>query len=213
MNIGIFGGTFNPIHNAHLRIAQESLDQFSLSRVIFVPAADPPHKPQGSQLPFAHRLTMVRLATRDNSSFSVSEMEGERSGKSYSIDTLRAFRDQYPADRLFFIMGSDSFAEIGMWHEYPAIFATASLIVVGRPGSAGMSLSSALPVAISGRFCYDLAANRLTHCSGTTVSYLDGVPLAISSSSIRDLLRRGRSIRYLLPDIVERYLKEHALYA
>jgi nicotinate-nucleotide adenylyltransferase len=213
MNIGIFGGTFNPIHNAHLRIAEESLDQFGLSTVIFVPAADPPHKPRRRQVSFAHRLAMAHLATQDNPCFSVSGIEGERPGKSYSIDTLRAFQERYPDGRLFFVMGSDSFAEIGTWHEYPAIFATASLIVVGRPGSAGMPLVSALPVAIADQFCYDAAAHCLTHCSGTTVSSLDGVPLAISSSSIRELLRSGRSVRYLMPDSVERYLKDHALYA
>ena len=212
MSIGIFGGTFNPVHNAHLRIAEESLDQFGLSEVIFVPAADPPHKPRRRQVSFSHRLTMVTLAIRDNPFFSVSAIEGERSGKSYSIETIRAFRDRYPDDQLYFIMGSDSFAEIGMWYEYPAIFANASLIVVGRPGATGL-LTASLPVAIADQFCYDTAANRLTHCSGTTVSYFDGVPLAISSSSIRELLRCGRSVRYLVPDSVEHYLKDHALYA
>jgi len=213
MNIGIFGGTFNPIHNAHLRIAEESRDQYSLSRVIFVPAADPPHKPGSQRLSFPHRLAMVTLAIRENPFFAVSGIEGERSGKSYSIDTLRAFRERYPDDRLFFIMGSDSFAEIGTWHEYPALFAIANIIVVGRPGFAGISLATALPVAIGDLFCYDASVNRLTHCTGTTVSYLDGVPLPISSSSIRDLLRRGRTVRYLAPDSVEHYLKEHNLYA
>ena len=213
MNIGIFGGTFNPIHNAHLRIAEEARDQYGLSCVIFVPAADPPHKPRGRQLPFRHRLAMVRLAVADHRSFAVSALEGARAGKSYSVDTLRAFREEYPDDRLFFIMGSDSFAEIGSWRDYPALFELASIIVVGRPGSAGMSLLSALPVAIVDRFCYDPAENRLTHRCGTTVSYLDGVPLPISSSSIRELLRRGRTVRYLIPDAVERYLKEHTLYA
>ena len=213
MNIGIFGGTFNPIHNAHLRIAEESREQFGLTEVIFIPAADPPHKPRRRQVSFPHRLAMVKLAIQGNPCFSASGIEGERSGKSYSIETLRTFRERYPRDRLFFIMGSDSFAEIGTWYEYQAIFAAASLIVVGRPGTAGMPLVSALPVAIADQFCYDAAANRLTHCSGTTVSYLDGVPLAISSSSIRELLRRGRSVRYLMPESVERYLKDHALYA
>ncbi len=213
MNIGIFGGTFNPIHMAHLRIAEESRDQYDLSPVIFVPAADPPHKPRRRQLSFSHRLAMVALAIKDNPLFAASGMEGERPGKSYSVDTLRALRRSYPDDRLFFIMGSDSFAEIGSWHEYQAIFSLSSIIVVGRPGTAGISLTSALPVAIAHEFCYDVAVNRLTHCSGSTVSYLDGVPLPISSSSIRELLRRGRSVRYLVPDSVEHYLKEHTLYA
>ena len=213
MNIGIFGGTFNPIHNAHLRIAEESRDQYDLSRVIFVPAADPPHKPRHRQLDFSHRLAMVALAIENNPLFTVSPVEGERSGKSYSIDTLRTLCDSYPDDRLFFIMGSDSFAEICTWHEYHSIFPLTSIIVVGRPGSVGISLASPLPVAIARQFCYDERINHLTHCSGTTVSYLGGVPLPISSSSIRELLWRGQSVRYLVPDNVEHYLKEHKLYA
>ncbi len=213
MNIGIFGGTFNPIHIAHLRIAEESRDQYALSKVIFVPAADPPHKPRRQQISFAHRLAMVTSAIADNPFFAVSPLEGERSGKSYSIDTLRAFRESYPDDHLYFIMGSDSFAEIGTWHAYQDLFPLANIIVVGRPGSAGISPASPLPVAIADRFCYDAADKRLIHCSGTAVSYLNGVPMPISSSSIRELLRRGRSVRYLVPDSVERYLKEHTLYA
>ncbi len=213
MNIGIFGGTFNPIHNAHLRIAEESRDQYDLSSVIFVPAADPPHKPRHRQLDFSHRLAMVSLAIKNNPLFTVSSLEGELSGKSYSIDTLRTLHDSYPDDRLFFIMGSDSFSEIGAWHEYQSIFPLTSIIVVGRPGSVGLCLASSLPVAIAGQFCYDVAVNRLTHSSGTSVSYLDGIPLPISSSSIRELLRCGRSVRYLVPDGVEHYLKEHTLYA
>ncbi len=213
MNIGIFGGTFNPIHNAHLRIAEESRDQYALSQVFFVPAASPPHKPHHRQLSFTHRLNMAALAIADNPFFALSDIEGQRSGKSYSIDTLHAFRASYPDDRLFFIMGSDSFAEIGTWYDYENLFALTSIIVVGRPGVEGFSLASALPVAISHRFCYDSKVNHLTHCSGTTVSYLSGVPLPISSSSIRELLRRGQSVRYLVPDPVEHYLKEHTLYA
>ena len=213
MNIGILGGTFNPVHLAHLRIAEEARERFGLDTVIFVPAADPPHKPRERQVPFSHRLAMVNLAIRDNPFFTVSGIEGQRPGKSYSIETIRAFRERCPDDHLSFIMGSDSFCEIGTWYNYPSIFASASLIVVGRPGSAGLSLETSLPVAIAGQFCYDAAVNRLTHSSGTTVSYMDGVPLAISSSSIRDLVRDRRSVRYLVPDLVERYLKEHTLYA
>jgi len=213
MNIGILGGTFNPVHLAHLRIAEEARERFGLERVIFVPAADPPHKPRERQVSFIHRLAMVNLAISDNPFFTVSGIEGTRPGKSYSIETIRIFRERCPDDRLFFIMGSDSFCEIGTWYDYQAIFASASLIVVGRPGSAGLSLETTLPVAIAGQFCYDAAVNRLTHSSGTTVSYMDGVPLAISSSSIRDLMRGSRSVRYLVPDLVERYLKDHTLYA
>ena len=213
MKVGILGGTFNPIHYGHLRIAEEVRDRFALDRVLFVPAATPPHKPLAGNLSFAQRASLVERAIAGNPAFALSDIEGRRGGTSWLIDTLREFRVANPGDEFFFIMGSDSFVEIGTWHEYQSIFYCASLIVVGRPGFAGISLPEVLPVAIAGQFCYDAAANRLTHSSGTTVSYMDGVPLAISSSSIRGLVRCGRSVRYLVPDSVERYFKDHTLYA
>ena len=212
MRTGILGGTFNPIHNAHLRIAEESRDLFGLDRVIFIPAATPPHKPLVGELSFASRLEMVRLAVADNPTFSVSDMEGVRGGRSYSIDTLRALRLEFPQDELFFIVGADSFNDISTWREYPAIFGLCNVVCVQRPGSTIKSLAKALPVAIACEFCYDSAAKRLSHNSGHEVYALDGVLLDISSSHIRQLVRGGRSIRYLLPDAVEHYIKEQRLY-
>ena len=212
MKIGILGGTFNPIHNAHLRIAEESRDLFGLERVIFIPAATPPHKPSVGELSFASRLEMVRLATADNPHFAVSDMEGVRGGRSYSIDTLRALALEYPQGELYFIVGADSFNDISTWREYAAIFSLCHLICVQRPGSTITSLAKALPVAIAGEFCYDATAKRLSHSSGHGVYALDGVLLDISSSQIRLLARAGRSIRYLLPDAVEHYIKEQRLF-
>jgi len=212
MKIGILGGTFNPIHIAHLRIAEEARDRFALDRVIFIPAATPPHKPQVGELSFASRLEMVRLAVADNSRFGVSDMEGVRGGHSYSIDTLRALHHQYPDDELFFIVGADSFSDISTWREYAAIFALCNVVCVQRPGSTIKSLAKALPVAIVGEFCYNETAKRLGHSSGHGVYALDGVLLDISSSHIRSLTRGGRSIRYLVPDAVEHYIKGQRLY-
>ena len=212
MRIGILGGTFNPVHNAHLRIAEESRDLFELDRVIFIPAGTPPHKPLVGELSFADRLEMVRLATGDNPFFAVSDMEGVRGGRSYSVDTLRALGLQYPHDELYFIVGADSFHDISSWHDYPAIFTLCNLICVQRPGCSIASLEKALPVALACEFCYDATAKRLSHSSGHGVYALDGVLLDISSSHIRLLARAGRSIRYLLPDAVEHYIKEQRLY-
>jgi nicotinate-nucleotide adenylyltransferase len=212
MKIGILGGTFNPIHNAHLRIAEEARDMFGLDRVIFIPAATPPHKPLVGELSFASRLEMVRLAVAENPHFEVSDMEGLRGGRSYSIDTLRALHIDYPEDELFFIVGADSFNDISTWREYAAIFSLCNVVCVQRPGSTVSSLAKALPVAMAPQFCYDSAAKRLTHSSGHCVYALDGVLLDISSSHIRQLVRGGRSIRYLVPDAVDRYIKQQRLY-
>ena len=213
MKIGILGGTFNPIHCAHLRIAEEVRDRFGLARVIFVPAATPPHKPLADDLPFETRFDMVRLSIADNPFFHVSDMEGKRGGKSYSIDTLHALRRDCPDDEFFFIIGSDSFIDIGSWHAFEAIFSLCNIVVVERPGAVVPALDKALPVAIAHEFCYYGAEKRLAHRSGYSVYYLEGVPLDISSSAIRELARLDRSIRYLVPEAVEHSIKEQRLYA
>lgn len=212
MKVGIVGGTFNPIHIAHLRIAEEVREGFDLGKVIFVPAASPPHKPLVGELPFASRCEMVRLATRDNPDFAVSDIEGKRGGKSYSIDTLRAFRQLYPGDEFFFVIGSDSFMDIGSWREYAAIFDCCNLVVVERPGFAINGLEKALPAAIAREFASFGTEKRLAHRSGYSVYYKEGIPLDISSSSVRELRRLGRSVRYLVPEAVEHYIKEKGLY-
>lgn len=213
MKTGILGGTFNPIHIAHLRTAEAVRDTFALNRIIFIPAAAPPHKPMTVELPFAIRCEMARLAAADNPAFEVSEIEGRRKGKSYSIDTIRELRAEHPGDEFFFIVGSDSFLDIGSWREYTAIFDACNVIVMERPGAEVPDLAAALPVAIAPQFCYHAAEKRLAHRSGYSVYYLAGVPLDISSSAIRKLARLGRSIRYLVPDPVERYITEQRIYS
>jgi nicotinate-nucleotide adenylyltransferase len=212
MKIGILGGTFNPVHIAHLRIAEEVRERFDLGRVVFVPAATPPHKPLAGDLPFAVRHRMVTLAIAGNPLFTVSEIEGKRSGKSYSIDTIHALRAEYPDDELFFIIGSDSFLDIGTWRDYEEIFTQCNIVVVERPGAVLLSICSSLPLDILHQFSYLDAEKRLAHRSGNSVYYLEGVPLNISSTAIRHLLQSGRTIRYLVPEEVEHFIKEHRLY-
>jgi nicotinate-nucleotide adenylyltransferase len=212
MRIGLMGGTFNPVHLAHLRIAEEAREICALDRVIFIPAGDPPHKPLAGEVPFDRRSRMVSLAIGSNPFFELSAIEGERQGKSYSIDTIRAFRERFPCDELFFIIGSDSFLEIGLWHRFGEIFHACSLIVVERPGSLINDPPGALPVAIRGEFRYTAVSRRLDHASGTSVQFISGRPLDISSSEIRRLAAEGRSIRYLVPSQVETYITEQGIY-
>ncbi len=211
MKIGIFGGTFNPIHFAHLRIVEEIRETFALSKVIFVPAATPPHKPIADDLSFAERVKMVGLAVQGNPYFTVSDLEGQREGKSYSIDTLRVFREKYPTDELFFIMGSDSFADFKSWKNYSAIFSCCNIVTISRPGTR-LFLNQALPVDIAHEFCYHESQNRLSHRSGYSVYSIEGTQLDISSTAIRSLLRQGKSIKYLLPATVEQYIKQQRFY-
>lgn len=211
MKLGIFGGTFNPVHLAHLRIAEEIRETFSLEKVIFVPAATPPHKPLADELSFSERLKMVTMAVRDNPFFSVSDLEGKRGGKSYSIDTLNILRKLHPEDEFYLIMGSDSFADFRTWKEYSSIFSCCNIVTIGRPGTV-ISLGTALPVEIAHEFIYHEDLDVLSHSSGHSVYSIEGTKLDISSTAIRSLIREGRSIKYLVPDTVEEYIKQQRLY-
>lgn len=212
MNIGLMGGTFNPVHRAHLRIAEEARVLCGLDRVLFIPAADPPHKPLAGDISFAARCEMVKLAIAGNPGFELSDIEGQREGKSYSIDTIGYFHTQRPDDKLFFIIGSDSFSEIGLWHRYAEIFRLCNLIVVERPGSSVADPLEALPVAIRGEFSYTGTPRRLQHVSGHLVQILKGCPLDISSTGIRNMVAAGSSITRLVPPAVEAYIKDQRIY-
>ena len=213
MKIGLLGGTFNPPHLAHLRIAEEAREVCGLERVLFIPAADPPHKRVAGETPFEERCRMVALAIDGNAAFELSRIEGERPGKSYSIDTLTELRARHPADDLHFIVGSDSFLEIETWHRYRDILRGCSLIVVERPGGVIERPDEALPVAMRPEFVYTAASRRLEHVStGVAVQFVTGCPLEISSSAIRGLACAGRSLRYLVPPLLEKYISEQRIY-
>jgi len=213
MRIGLMGGTFNPIHLAHLRIAEEAKEACALDRVLFVPAADPPHKPLADEVPFAQRVEMVRFAITGNPCFDISDIEGLRNGKSYSIDTIAHFRKVHKGDRFFFIIGSDSFLEIGQWRQFDQIFRSCSLIVVERPNCKVTEPLASLPAAIKDEFSYDEKSRCLRHQTGEHVHFLSGCLLDISSSEIRRLAAVGRSITYLVPAQVDQYIKEQRIYS
>lgn len=212
MRIGILGGTFNPIHLAHLRLAEEAREVCALDRVLFMPAALPPHKSVDEDIPFRQRLLMAELAVGDNPAFAVSDLEARREGKSYSVHTLEILRRENPGDELFFIVGMDSFLDITSWKEWRRLFELAHIIVAARPGFAGGDPLSLLPVAIRSDFCYDVAAKALRHRCGTAVFFLEETFLDISSTRIRQLAGAGRSIRYLVPAAVEAYIIRHGFY-
>jgi len=213
MRIGILGGTFNPIHLAHLRSAEEVREAQRLDRILFIPSATPPHKQGDGLVSSTHRLAMVKLAIAGNPHFRVSTAEVERPGRSYSVDTLRALRAQMPAAEFHFIMGMDAFREIATWKEYGSIFSLCHLVVISRPPAAEADLMAALPVAVRREFCYRPRAQRLEHRTGHRVVFQRVTDLDISASAIRLRLRQGLSIRYLVPLRVERYIARHHLYA
>lgn len=212
MRTGILGGTFNPIHIAHLRIAEEVREACDLDRVIFLPAAIPPHKEVACQTSFAQRMEMAELATKANPFFSVSDLETRQSGKNYSVNTLRNLHLEHPGDEFYFIIGMDSFRDIGDWKNYRELFALTNIVVAARPGVTTEAPDTLLPVAIREEFCYALPSKKLLHETGSSVTFLEETFLDISSTQIRSLVSQGKSVKYLVPPEVEEYIHGQGLY-
>ncbi len=210
--LGLFGGSFNPVHLAHLRSAEEVAEALDLDRVLFIPTANPPHKRGTALAPAKHRLAMVRRAIAGNPRFRVSTIELERRDGSYSIDTVRALQRRHPRARLWLIIGLDQYRELGTWKSYADLLAACNLVVTSRPGFACDRSPAGLPVAVRDRFCYQKATERLVHATGTQIIFLRISDLDISASAIRERLQRGASVRYLVPPSVHRYLQDHRLY-
>ena len=206
--IGLFGGTFNPIHLGHLRGAEEIREAFGLQEVIFIPSALPPHKMAEGIIQAHHRLEMVKRAIRKNSQFSASDVELKRPGKSYSIDTIRYFRDKFQ-DSLYFILGRDAFVEIETWKDFQDLFSLCNFIIMTRPGS---TQASPLPAALASAFRYDQRASGWVHGSGNVVFLKEINFLDISSTKVRQLVEKGGSVKYLVPTEVEAYIEKHGLY-
>ncbi|MEI6206295.1 MAG: nicotinate-nucleotide adenylyltransferase [Desulfuromonadales bacterium] len=213
MRIGLLGGSFNPIHNAHLRIAEGAQDACLLDRVIFIPAADPPHKLLAADVSFENRSKMVCMAIAGRPTFEMSTIEAERSGKSYSIETIGTLRERLAGDELFFIVGGDSFLEIGSWYRYAEIFCLCNLIVAERPGFPIVNSVNALPDAVRGTFRLNVETGCLTHETGHTISFLQGSPMELSSTEIRRLSAGGSDVtRYVPPDVAT-YISKQRIYS
>ena len=212
MSLGILGGTFNPVHAAHLRLAEELAEALSLERVLFIPAAEPPLKRSGVA-PARHRLEMTRLATADNPGFEVLDLELRRAGPSYTVDTLNELTDRHPGTRLWFLIGTDAIAELDQWYQSERLFELANFAVAERPGSRPAdvdALLEELPARLARRFRRGDAG--LVHDCGNELRVIPFTPLGISSTDIRKRVREGRSIRYLVPDGVAEYIRKHHLY-
>lgn len=211
--LGIFGGTFNPIHYGHLRAAEEILEQFSLSEIVFVPARIPPHKHNNPIAAPEHRLRMVQLAIEDNPCFSLSDFELARKQTSYSIFTVKHFREEYGSGKeLFFLMGMDSFLEITTWKDYTQLFALTNIIVVSRPGFSDQDPANVLPVDVAKDFDYNPIQRVFTHISGSRLYIHQVLLLDISSSEVRRRVENQQPVQDLIPETIERYIVKHGLY-
>jgi nicotinate-nucleotide adenylyltransferase len=214
--LGIFGGTFNPIHLGHLRAAEEVREALDLERVILVPAATPPHKgdrPGDPIAPAALRLAWAQAAAADNPALAVDGMEVERGGRSYTIDTLRAIGARTSPELPIFLIGQEAFGELGSWREPEALLRLAHFAVMTRPPFAGGSLGDWLPKCARDEveLAPDARSARHRHAP-TWIRLVDVTALDISASEVRARVRTGRSIRYLVPESVREAILRSGVY-
>ncbi|MCS7014642.1 MAG: nicotinate-nucleotide adenylyltransferase [Gemmatales bacterium] len=190
MRIGIFGGTFDPVHLGHLIVAEQAREQARLEQVWFMPAAQPPHKLKRTLTPFDHRYEMLRLAVAGHDAFLVSDLEKHLPAPNFTVHTLQHLHRERPNEQWYLLMGGDSLLEFPTWYQPQQIAALAGLVVAARPGYA-------VPDDLLGHFPIQLVRAPL---------------IEISSTDIRQRVQEGRSIRYLVPRAVECYIAQHQLY-
>lgn len=207
--IGILGGTFNPIHYGHLRVAQETAEKFALSQVKFLPAAKPPLKTEPDVTP-EQRAEMVQLAIGSNPLFSLDTRELERNGPSYTIDTLISLRTEHPYDALCLIIGTDAFARFDQWHRWQQMLDYCHLIVVSRPSVADIHLSEPIRKLLQIHQTQD--TTQLSQHTHGLIAMHTVTALDISSSQIRNLVRANQKPAYLCPETVVSYIQAHQLY-
>jgi len=212
VRIGLFGGSFNPVHIGHLRAAEEIRGLCALEKVIFIPTHIAPHKPVGTFASPQHRMAMLELAIKDNRHFLTSDVELKRPGTSYSVETLRYFREAFPESDPFFIMGMDAFAEIDTWKNYRDLFPLCNFVVMTRPGYSPPHTERIIPRTMTGEFSFSPEENRYRHASGSSVFIADIPGLDISAREIRRRIAQGHSFTYLVPKAVEEYILSHKLY-
>ena len=229
MNIGLFGGTFDPIHRGHMALARAALERCKLNRIYFVPANTPPHKQRRPLLPFVHRFAMLALATAQEKAFLPSLLEApeepgpnprkERTAKpNYTVDTVRRLKESLKnSDRLFLLIGIDAFAEIAQWHQPEALFRECEFIVASRPGYSLADVANALPESLRPKpevtrpFQKQTATGDLV-LTGATIHLLDKVHQPVSATAIRDAAAAGKPLTRLLDASVADYIKKLGLY-
>ena len=205
MRIGIFGGSFDPVHQGHLVVAECCRERAGLDRVLFVPAATQPFKQDRTLAPGHHRAEMLTLAVGGNPAFAVSTLELDRGGVSYTVDTLAALREHHRDDELHLILGPDALASLADWREPARIMASARMLAVERFGLDDVAALVRAP---------DLAALLGPEKAAQVVADRVVVPaIGIRASDLRALVKAGRSIRYRTPRAVEQYIATHGLYA
>jgi nicotinate-nucleotide adenylyltransferase len=208
--IGFLGGTFDPVHVAHLRAAVEVAAALDLPEMRLVPAKIPPHKLGEPVTPVAHRVAMLDLAIRGVPRLRLDTRELEREGPSFTLDTVRS----YLAEGLWptFVMGLDAYLDLATWHDHETLLAACDHAVMTRPGYAPKPLENTVSLAVARRFCYDPAISGYRHETGGTLRFVAVTPMEVSSTQVREAVAAGRSAAFLVPRAVERYIQRQGLY-
>ncbi|MFZ0943021.1 MAG: nicotinate-nucleotide adenylyltransferase [Syntrophobacteraceae bacterium] len=212
LRLGIFGGTFDPVHLGHLRAAQEALDILGLDEMLFVPVAVAPHKPARQILLFENRWRMLQLALAGNARFRLSDIEKRMPGKSYTVHSLKQLRKENPGAELFFLVGSDAFFEMDTWYEFKEIFRLAGIVVLCRSECCENEILQFVSKRVSELYRIVPENREIRHPVLCSVYSLANTRMDISSTRIRELASEGRSVRYLVPDNVWSYIAENGLY-
>ena len=220
MRIGLFGGTFNPVHFGHLRAALEVKEGFELDEVILIPAALPPHKLPGEVADAADRLHMLNLALENTSGLTLSDVELKRSGPSYTIDTVQYFNSTLPAESwIYLIMGLDAFLEFDTWKSYEALLRQVPIVIINRPrsgsGADGLRwkiLEDYLTSKISADYAFSASEDAFRAKNRQPVYVYEVTALDISSTKVRKLVKEGRSIGYLVPQKVAEFINFKGIY-
>jgi len=212
LRLGILGGTFDPIHLGHLRVAEEMGEEMELEKVYLIPGALPPHKDRKPVTPFHHRLAMTQMAVQDSPVLQTLDLEGRRQGFSYTIETLKEIHQLHTSSlELFFIIGMDAFLEIRTWKDYKKLFDYANFVVIQRPGFPSKELESFV-LSLGVGFKKSSQNSNFVTPSGNTLIYREATLMDISSTNIRKMLATGKSIRFLVPESVRSYIMEKGLY-
>ncbi|MGL4207989.1 MAG: nicotinate (nicotinamide) nucleotide adenylyltransferase, partial [Candidatus Adiutrix sp.] len=209
------GGTFNPVHLGHLRAAEEIAEDLALNQVCFMPAPNPPHKVLGPIVAYHHRLAMLNLAVSDRRGFFASELENNLPAPSYTINTISALQKTLPqGTEIYFLVGLDSFMTLASWHKYRELLSLISFVVFERAGVGDTfaSLHTMLKTHVDSAIQWNIDLKMFSGPQIRPIYYRPGCRLEISSSSLRQRLSLGTSVRYLVPDLVRIYIEKHGLY-